>query len=62
VGAIAGPLLGALGAIAAIARHRSVKGVRLAYGPALIAGAWLGIFAGVPIAQWYIDLTLGVSG
>lgn len=62
VGAIAGPLVGALGAIAAVARHRSVKGVRMAYGPALISGAWLGILAGGPIAQWYVSLTLGVSG
>lgn len=62
VGAIAGPLLGALGAIAAIAKHRAVKGVRLAYGPALIGGAWVGMLAGEPIAQWYIDWTLSLTG
>ncbi|WP_062213720.1 prepilin peptidase [Demequina oxidasica] len=62
VGAIAGPLLGAVGAVIAIARHRSVKGVRLAYGPALIGGAWVGILAGDAIAQWYIDWALSWGG
>jgi prepilin signal peptidase PulO-like enzyme (type II secretory pathway) len=61
VGAIAGPLLGAVGAIIAAIRHSGIKGVRLAYGPALIGGAWVGILAGDSIAQWYIDLTLGIG-
>lgn len=61
VGAIAGPLLGAVGATVAAIRARGIRGVKLAYGPALIGGAWLGILAGTPIAQWYIDTTLAIA-
>jgi leader peptidase (prepilin peptidase)/N-methyltransferase len=43
VGAIAGPALGALGAVALLAGHRGGKGTSFPFGPFLIAGALVGI-------------------
>ncbi|SEI86409.1 prepilin peptidase [Demequina mangrovi] len=59
VGAFLGPMLGGAAGIAAIVRHRKVSDVRLAYGPWLIGGAWIGILAGPQLWDAYIDLTLG---
>lgn len=56
VGGIAGPLVGGLMVIGMLIAGRVRKGVAVPYGPALIAGAWVGIFAGQPIAQGYLGL------
>lgn len=58
VGAIAGPLLGGVGAVWAIMRARRVRDVRLAYGPALLGGAWIGFLVGEQIANGYINWVL----
>ncbi len=59
VGAIAGPLIGGLYGVVAIARSRKMRGVSIPYGPWLMAGAWLGAFAGAPVADWYLGLAMG---
>lgn len=59
VGAFLGPIVGGVAGIAAIARHRSVKGVKIAYGPWLISGAWVGILAGPELWRGYLTLAMG---
>lgn len=59
VGAIAGPLIGGIVGIGVMIRSRQAKGVRIPYGPWLILGAWVGIFAGNVIAEKYLELTVG---
>jgi len=62
VGALLGPLVGALAAIAAVAKARKFTGVKMPYGPWMICAFWIGALWGVPIATWYVDLTLGLLG
>lgn len=54
VAGIAGPVLGAVAAIVAVARARRLRGVRMPFGPWMIAAFWLGALAGVPISDWYV--------
>ncbi len=56
VGGILGPFVAAVFAAGAIARARAFRGVRIAYGPGLIIGAWLGLLAGQQIASAYLGL------
>lgn len=61
VGAIAGPLVGGVAGIVAIIRQRRSRGIRIAYGPWLIGGAWIGILGGQAIGDWYLDAaTMGL--
>jgi len=62
VGSILGPLVGSLWGIAAVIRQRAFRDVRIAYGPALILAAWIGILVGQPMARWYTDWTLSLTG
>lgn len=59
VGAISGPLIGGVVGVVVIVRTRKARGVRIPYGPWLLAGAWLGILAGDWIGSSYLSLTVG---
>ncbi len=56
VGALAGPLLGGVIAAVGMALGRTRWGKAIPYGPALLAGAWVGILAGEPLASGYLSL------
>jgi leader peptidase (prepilin peptidase)/N-methyltransferase len=53
VGAVLGPLLGGLAAMGAMLRHRRLRGLRIAYGPWLITGAWVGVLVGDSVWAGY---------
>lgn len=55
VGGIAGFVLGGLFGVALLLAGRG-RGTAVAFGPWLLAGAWLGILAGAPIAAGYLTL------
>lgn len=56
VGALAAFALGALaGGVLIAARRIGTKG-GIPFGPWMILGAWVGIFAGDPVAGWYLSL------
>ncbi|WP_062466427.1 prepilin peptidase [Demequina maris] len=59
VGAIGGPLVGGLLALVASVRAGGVKGVRFAYGPAIIGAFWVAVLWGPAIATWYVDWAAG---
>ena len=61
VGAIGGPLVGGLLAIGASIRAGGIKGVRFAYGPAIIVAFWVGVLWGPQIADWYVDWSVGLA-
>ena len=61
VGAIAGPLVAGVVILVALIAGKVQRKARIPYGPFLIAGAWLGILLGTPIAQGYLSL-VGISG
>lgn len=54
VGAFAGFLLGGLWGIALMIAKRAGRKSAIPFGPFMLAGAWIGIFAGEPIAHWYL--------
>ncbi|WP_255447356.1 prepilin peptidase [Schumannella soli] len=56
VGAGAAFLLGGVFSIVLIALGRVKRKQGIPFGPWMIAGAWIGIFAGVPIADTYLSL------
>lgn len=56
VGAIAAFLLGGLFGIAVLLTRRGGRTTAVAFGPWMLAGAWLGILFGVPIADLYLSL------
>jgi leader peptidase (prepilin peptidase)/N-methyltransferase len=58
VGAFAGFLLGGVVGIALIATRRAGRKTRVAFGPYMLAGAFLAVFAATPIAHWYTSLLL----
>jgi leader peptidase (prepilin peptidase)/N-methyltransferase len=60
VAAIAGPLVGGVVVIILALAGKAKRGVAVPYGPALLAGGWLGILAGPAIAAGYLGV-LGVS-
>jgi leader peptidase (prepilin peptidase)/N-methyltransferase len=55
VGALAGVLLGGVFAVIVLIVRRDRK-LAVPYGPWLLAGAWVGILAGAPIASAYLRL------
>lgn len=59
VGVLAGFILGGLFGVVLIALGKSRK-VKVAFGPWMLLGAWVGILAGEPIAHWYLGI-LGVA-
>ena len=58
VGGLAGFVLGGVAGVTLLALGRATRRSTIPFGPWLLAGAWAGVLAGVPIAQWYG----GVSG
>jgi leader peptidase (prepilin peptidase)/N-methyltransferase len=59
VGAFAGFLLGALVGVAMMAARRGNRRTAIPFGPFMIAGALLALFAGDPVAHWYTEVVLG---
>lgn len=55
VGAVAGSVLGGLAGVVLLVAGRA-RSSAVAFGPWLIAGAWVGILAGDPIASGYLAL------
>jgi leader peptidase (prepilin peptidase)/N-methyltransferase len=61
VGAFAGFLLGGLvGALLMVLKLADRKS-RIPFGPYMLAGAFLAVFAAAPIAHWYTSLLLPTS-
>jgi leader peptidase (prepilin peptidase)/N-methyltransferase len=58
VGAFAGFLLGGLGGVALMALKLADRKSRIPFGPYMLAGAFLAVFAAAPIAHWYTSLLL----
>jgi leader peptidase (prepilin peptidase)/N-methyltransferase len=56
VGAFAGFLLGGLVGAALLALRRADRKTRIPFGPYMLAGAFLAVFAAAPIAHWYASL------
>jgi leader peptidase (prepilin peptidase)/N-methyltransferase len=56
VGAFAGFLLGGLVGIALMATRLADRKSRIPFGPYMLAGAFLAVFAAAPIADWYSSL------
>jgi leader peptidase (prepilin peptidase)/N-methyltransferase len=56
IGAFAAFLLGGLVGTALMALRKANRRSRIPFGPYMLAGAFLAVFAGAPIAQWYSSL------
>ena len=57
VGAFAAFLLGGVGAAALVATGRAGRKTKVPFGPFMLAGAFVAVFAATPIAGWYLSLT-----
>jgi leader peptidase (prepilin peptidase)/N-methyltransferase len=58
VGAFAGFLLGGLVGGILMTLHRASRKSRIPFGPYMLAGAFLAVFAAAPLADWYTNLLL----
>lgn len=58
VGAFAGFLLGGVVGIALLAARTATRKSRIPFGPYMLAGAFLAVFAAAPVADWYTSLLL----
>lgn len=58
VGAFAGFLLGGIAGAALMLTRRADRKTRIPFGPAMLAGAFLAVFAAAPIAHWYTSLLI----
>lgn len=56
VGAFAGFLLGGVVGVVLLAAGRATRKTKIPFGPYMLAGAFLAVFAGAPIADWYLGL------
>jgi len=56
VGVFAGFLLGGIVGAALLLAHRANRKTRIPFGPYMLAGALLAVFAAAPIAHWYSSL------
>lgn len=56
IGALAGFLLGAVAGVALMAARAATRKSRIPFGPYMLAGAFLAVFAAAPIASWYAGL------
>jgi leader peptidase (prepilin peptidase)/N-methyltransferase len=56
VGIAAGFLVGAVVGVALIAANRSNRKSRIPFGPWMLAGAWIGVLVGRPLADAYLHL------
>lgn len=57
VGAFGGFVIGGVVSILALLVSRVRMKSKIPYGPFMLAGAWVGIFAAAPLAGWYLDVT-----
>jgi leader peptidase (prepilin peptidase)/N-methyltransferase len=57
VGLVAGFFVGGLAGLGFVLAGRRKLGSSIPYGPYLLAGAWIGLLAGEPIARWYLGLS-----
>jgi leader peptidase (prepilin peptidase)/N-methyltransferase len=60
-GAFAGFLLGGLISTVLLALRLATRKSRIPFGPAMLAGAFLAVFAAAPVADWYFALLLPTS-
>ncbi len=60
IGAFAGFLIGAVAGLTLMAIKRAGRKTAIPFGPSMIAGALVAIFAAQPIAQFYVDISFGV--
>ena len=58
VGAFAGFLLGGIVGMALMALRLAHRKSRIPFGPSMLAGAFLAVFAAAPIAGWYTSLLI----
>jgi leader peptidase (prepilin peptidase) / N-methyltransferase len=58
VGAFAGFLLGGVAGTLLMAARLATRKSRIPFGPYMLAGAFLAVFAAAPIAHWYANLLL----
>ena len=58
VGAFAGFLLGGVAGAALLAAHRADRRSRIPFGPFMLAGTFVAVFAAAPIAAWYASLLM----
>ncbi|MEV4706657.1 prepilin peptidase [Actinoplanes sp. NPDC049316] len=56
VGAFAGFLIGGVVAAVLMLLKAAGRGSRIPFGPYMLAGAFLAVFAAAPIADWYVSL------
>jgi leader peptidase (prepilin peptidase) / N-methyltransferase len=56
VGAFAAFLLGGLVGVVLMATRLAKLKTRIPFGPYMLAGAFLAVFAAAPIADWYLNL------
>ena len=56
VGAFAAFLLGGIAGVVLLATRRAGRKSRIPFGPAMLAGAFLAVFAAMPITDWYTSL------
>lgn len=59
VGAFAAFVLGGLFGIALMLARRAGRRTAIPFGPWMLAGAWVGIILGEPVALWYMRLLVG---
>jgi leader peptidase (prepilin peptidase)/N-methyltransferase len=59
VGAFAAFVLGGIFGIALMLARRAGRRTAIPFGPWMLAGAWVGIILGEPIARWYMRLLVG---
>ncbi|MEU8657319.1 prepilin peptidase [Actinoplanes philippinensis] len=55
VGVFAGFMIGGLPAIVLLIIGKAKRKSRIPFGPSMLAGALLAVFAGTPLATWYLD-------
>lgn len=60
VGAFAAFVCGGAFGLALVMRGKAGRKTRIPFGPWMLLGAWIGIIAGEPIANWYLARFLGV--
>lgn len=59
VGAFAAFLLGGLFGVVLLLARRAGRKTAIPFGPWMIAGAWIGVFAGESLGHWYSGLLVG---
>jgi leader peptidase (prepilin peptidase) / N-methyltransferase len=61
IGAFAGFLLGGVAGVLLMVLRAATGKTRIPFGPYMLAGAFLAVFAAAPIADWYVHLLLPTS-